>query len=219
MRLTIYGRTTVLKALLITLLIDIIALLVPNDIVKAVLLIVSIIFIAFTLFFFRDPIRKIPTNLSENVILSPADGKIMLVSDSTEDNFIKAPVKIIGIFLSPFNVHVNRIPVSGEVKFLRYIKGNFTAAYNLSSAEKNERTEIGIETTKHKILFKQIAGVVARRIVCRLKIGEKVIRGEKFGMIKFGSRTDIVLPHNSVIKVKLNQKVKAGITEIAELPQ
>ena len=219
MRLTIYGRSTVIKALVITLALDLAALLVPNEIAKLVLLLVSIVFISFTLYFFRDPLRQIPENLKSGDVLSPADGKVMMIEEVQENEFIKGPAKVIGIFLSPLNVHVNRVPISGTVKFYQYIKGEFVAAYDHASADKNERTVIGIEGERFKVLFKQITGFVARRIVCELRVGDKVKIGEKFGMIKFGSRTDVILPVNANIKVSVNQKVTGGITLLAEVPE
>ncbi len=217
MRLTIYGRSVILKALLITLFLDIIALLIPNEIAKLVLLAFSVLLISFTLYFFRDPLRQVPQDLKEGEILSPADGKVMLVEEIEENEFLRSKAKVIGIFLSPLNVHVNRIPVSGKVQFFRYIKGEFIAAYDHNSALKNERTEIGIQSGKFKVLFKQIAGFVARRIVCELRIGDTVKIGDKFGMIKFGSRTDVILPPNSEIKVKIGERVTGGKTILAEV--
>jgi len=219
LRLTIYGRSTVIKALVITLALDLAALLVPNEIAKLVLLVISIIFISFTLYFFRDPVRQIPENLKSGDVLSPADGKVMMIEEVQENEFIKGPAKVIGIFLSPLNVHVNRVPISGTVKFYQYIKGEFIAAYDHASADKNERTVIGIEGDRFKVLFKQITGFVARRIVCELRVGDKVKIGEKFGMIKFGSRTDVIMPINANIKVSVNQKVTGGITLLAEVPE
>jgi len=219
LRLTIYGRSTVLKALLITLAIDIAALLIPNEIAKLVLLVLSVVFISFTLYFFRDPLRQVPKDLKSGDVLSPADGKVMMIEEVQENEFIKGPAKVIGIFLSPLNVHVNRVPISGQVRFYQYIKGEFIAAYDHASADKNERTVIGIEGERFKVLFKQITGFVARRIVCELRVGDKVKIGEKFGMIKFGSRTDVILPVNANIKVSVNQKVTGGITLLAEVPE
>jgi phosphatidylserine decarboxylase len=217
LRLTIYGRSEVIKFLVITLVLDIVALLVPNEIVKIALLVLSIILISFTLWFFRDPVRKLPEGITEGDIISPADGKVMMVEDIQEDEFLKSKAKMIGIFLSPLNVHVNRIPVSGTVKFYQYVKGEFIAAYDHKSADQNERTVIGIETGRFKVLFKQITGFVARRIVCELRTGDKVKTGEKFGMIKFGSRVDVILPENAEIKVKVNQKVTGGETILASI--
>jgi len=207
----------VLKALILTLAIDIAALLVPDEIVKLILLIISVFFISFTLFFFRDPLRRLPEGIKENEIISPADGKVMMIEETEENYFLKSKAKMIGIFLSPLNVHVNRIPVSGTVEYHQYVKGKYIAAFNHKSSEKNERTLIGINGKSFKVLFKQIAGFVARRIVCELRTGRKVKIGEKFGMIKFGSRVDVFVPENSIIKVSVNQKVKGGETILAEV--
>jgi phosphatidylserine decarboxylase len=217
LRLAIYGRGVVIKALVLTLAIDISALLIPYGIIKVILLAVSVLLISFTLYFFRDPIRHLPEGLKDSDVISPADGKIMLIEETEENDFLKARAKVIGIFLSPMNVHVNRIPVTGKVKFYQYIKGEFIAAFDATSDERNERTLIGIEGAKFKVLLKQIAGFVARRIVCELRTGDNVTIGEKFGMIKFGSRTDVILPLNSVIKVSLNQRVTGGETILAEV--
>ena len=198
---------------------DIAALLIPDEIAKIVLLVLSVILISFTLYFFRDPLRQIPAGLNSGDVISPADGKVMMIEEIQENEFLKAPAKVIGIFLSPLNVHVNRVPISGTVKFFQYIKGEFIAAYDHNSADKNERTVIGIQGERFKVLFKQITGFVARRIVCELRVGDKVNIGEKFGMIKFGSRTDVIIPANAIIKVSVNQKVTGGITLLAEVPE
>jgi phosphatidylserine decarboxylase len=217
LRLTIYGRNVVTKALVLTLLIDIIAILVPVLIIKLILLAVSIILFGFVIFFFRDPVRMLPEGIVENEIISPADGKVMMIEEIQEDSFLMTPAKMIGIFLSPLNVHVNRIPVSGRVDYFKYVKGDYIAAFDHKSSERNERTIIGITNPKFKVLFKQIAGFVARRIVCGVKTGDTVKQGEKFGMIKFGSRVDVILPLNSIVKVSVNQRVKGGLTILAEV--
>lgn len=218
MRLTIYGRSVVTKALVLTLLIDIIAILVPVLILKLVLLAVSVLLFGFVIFFFRDPIRMLPDGIKDNDIISPADGKVMMIEEINEDKFLKSKAKLIGIFLSPLNVHVNRVPVSGKIELLEYVKGDYIVAFDHKSSERNERTLIGITNPEFKVLFKQIAGFVARRIVCSLRTGDNVVKGEKFGMIKFGSRVDVVLPVNSIIRVSVNQRVKGGKTIIAEVP-
>ena len=217
MRLAIYGRGVVVKALVLTLAIDIAALLIPFELIKVILLLLSVLLISFTLYFFRDPIRHLPEGLTGSEVISPADGKVMMIEEIDEKDFLKARAKVIGIFLSPLDVHVNRNPISGKVKFYQYIKGEFIAAFDQRSNERNERTVIGIEGEKFKVLFKQIAGFVARRIVCELRTGDNVSIGEKFGMIKFGSRTDVIIPLNSVVKVSMNQKVTGGETVLAEV--
>jgi len=214
LRLTIYGRDVVLKVFILTVLLDFAAILIEILWLKALLIALSLILISFTLYFFRDPVRNIP-QLKDNEILSPGDGKVMCIEEVDGNDFMNSRSKLIGIFLSPLNVHVNRIPLSGEVAFFRYVKGDYIVAFDHKSSERNERTEIGIDNGEFKILFKQIAGFVARRIVCQLRKGSRVNAGEKFGMIKFGSRVDVILPMNSTIKVKLKEKVVGGETILA----
>lgn len=217
MRLTIYGRSVILKVLLLSLLIDIAALITGSEVLKIILLFVSVFLISFTLFFFRDPLRKLPDGFNANHIVSPADGRVMLIEDIGENVFLKSPARMIGIFLSPLDVHVNRAPVTGKVEFFNYIKGEYIVAFNHKSSERNERTEIGIDTGKYRVLFRQIAGFVARRIVCNLRAGHTVSAGEKFGMIKFGSRVDVIIPADSVVKVSVNSRVRGGETILAEI--
>jgi len=222
MKLTIYGRDVVLRVLFITITIDVIAYFVDIVEIKLVLIAVSILFFAFTLFFFRDPKRNIPDNITKDTILSPADGRIVLIDDikNHEENIfpIDEPLKKVSIFLSALNVHVNRIPISGIIRYFRYVKGSYVMAFNKKASVLNERTEIGIENENNKkLVFKQIAGFVARRIVCPLKKDVSVKAGEKFGMIKFGSRVDILFKPDAVLSVKKGQKVVGGETIIAEL--
>jgi phosphatidylserine decarboxylase len=202
--------------------IDGVAYFINSPFIKITLLCFSVILFSITLYFFRDPKRTIPDNLEENTILSPADGKIVAITDtiSKDDKFfnLNEKLKQVSIFLSPLNVHVNRIPLTGIIKYLNYIKGDYIVAFDNKSSERNERTEIGIiNRNGYKILFKQIAGYVARRIVYELKESQEVAAGEKFGMIKFGSRVDILLNSDFKLKVNKGQKVKGGITVIATL--
>lgn len=175
---------------------------------------------SFTLYFFRDPERKIPDNYDDSMILAPGDGKICLIIDVTnreETIYAKGEqLKQVSIFLSPLNVHVNRNPTNGTVKYYNYIEGEYVVAFDHKSSDRNERTEIGIEDRMgRKVLFKQIAGFVARRIVCDLEEGDAVKAGERFGMIKFGSRVDILLKPDAEILVKCDDIVKGGETVIA----
>ncbi len=170
----------------------------------------------FTLYFFRDPERSIPDG--DNIVLSPADGKLVLIKELDQAEYLDASATQVSIFLSPLNVHVNRIPWSGKIGFFRYIKGDFMVAYDHMASEKNERTEIGVERDGQKIMFKQIVGSIARRIVCPIQEGDVVKKGERFGMIKFGSRMDIILPKSATIKVAVGEKMVAGETVIAILP-
>lgn len=172
------------------------------------------IFTLFSIYFFRDPDRVIPPG--ENTIVSPADGKVIIIRKVQEDRYLHAPATQVSIFMSVFNVHVNRIPMSGVVGYFQYYRGKFLPAYREKASTDNEQTVIGIENGSHKILFKQIAGIIARRVVCHVREGYHVQKGERFGMIKFGSRADIFLPEDVEIKVKLNQKVKGGETILGE---
>jgi phosphatidylserine decarboxylase len=216
LRLTIYGRSVILKALVLTLALDIAAFIIPVLAAKLALLILSVLLFSFTLFFFRDPVRTLPDGLKSNDVISPADGRVMIIKETQEDLFLKSKAKLVSIFLSPLDVHVNRIPITGKIDYYRYFTGGFAAAFRESS-ENNERTVIGISAPVHRILMKQIAGFVARRIVCNLKIGANVEIGEKFGMIRFGSRVDLIMPYNTQIKVTQDQKVIGGETIIATL--
>jgi len=220
--LTKYGKDVILKVLAITLIIDGAAYFIEIIWLKIFLLALSISLFGFTLYFFRDPERDIPINISEDAVISPADGKVVLITDIEYPNNDFYPIgkklKQISIFLSPLNVHVNRIPVSGTIKLKKYIRGDYIVAFDHKSSERNERTEIGIlNGNNKKILFKQIAGFVARRIVCELKDGQNVTAGDRFGMIKFGSRTDILIDPASTIFVRIGNKVTGGETLIAEL--
>ena len=169
-------------------------------------------FLLFTIFFFRDPERTIPQE--PNIILSPADGKVMSVEEIEEDKFLKSRARKVSIFLSLFDVHINRVPFSGTVKYKKYIKGKFVPAYKKEAPLINERNEVGIDCGNIKILVTQIAGIVARRIICNINNNEKVSLGDRFGMIKFGSCTEIVFPANVELKVKVGDKVKGAETII-----
>ncbi len=191
--------------------------LIGNVYIKFPIIGVLLAFILFTLYFFRDPERTIPEG--DTIILSPADGKLVLIKDLDYTDYLEAPATQLSIFLSPLNVHVNRVPWSGKVGFYRYIKGDFMVAYDHMASEKNERTEIGLERNGQKILFKQIVGSIARRIVCPLKEGDNLVKGERFGMIKFGSRMDVILPRNAQIQVNVGQKVVGGETVLATMAE
>ena len=171
------------------------------------------IFMLFCLNFFRDPKRKIP--MQSNLILSPADGKIIKIVDII-DNRSGEKLKMVSIFLSVFNVHTNRMPIDGKFIDVKYVKGKFLAAFDHNASEQNERTEIKIETKYGLIKIKQIAGLVARRIFCYANVGEMMEAGGRLGFIRFGSRTDIILPQSINLKIKLDQKVIGGETIIGK---
>ena len=165
----------------------------------------------FLIFFFRNPKRTIPDH--ESAVVAPADGRIIYAGRWAEDQFLKSNVFKISIFMSVFNVHVNRIPANGTIREIIYKKGSFFSANFDKASQLNERNVLLLETKEHeKLLFAQIAGFVARRIVCWIKKGDSVIKGQRFGLICFGSRVDIFLPLETRIEVKVGQKVKGGET-------
>ncbi|MDP3259828.1 MAG: phosphatidylserine decarboxylase family protein [Thermodesulfovibrionales bacterium] len=176
------------------------------------MVIVPFVITVFMVYFFRDPEREIPEG--EGFFVSPADGKIILIKDVFEKEHLKADVKEISIFMSPFNVHVNRTPCDGKIKNIQHNKGKFMAAYKDEASFKNENIEMTLKTKYGDILVRQVAGYVARRAVCRANAGDSLKRGERYGIIKFGSRLDVYLPKNTEIKVKLGDRVKAGETVI-----
>lgn len=222
MKLTHYGKDVLLQVFIGGLILFGSSFFINILILKFILIAIGIFLWLFSLYFFRDPDRKNPSDLKENQILSPADGKVVVIEEiiNKEKNIFEKdePLMQISIFLSPLNVHVNRIPLNGKVKFLKYVKGEYLVAFDPKSSERNERSEIGIENeaTGNKILFKQIAGFVARRIVYDIGEGSDVKAGERFGMIKFGSRVDIIVRRETKIFVKLDQIVTGGETIIAE---
>lgn len=176
------------------------------------------IFAVFNLFFFRDPNRNIPQN--PRAVLSPADGKVTQIVNVQEPDFFAKEVQRISIFLSVFNVHVNRLPISGKVEYFRYRTGKFLAAFKTEASLENEQTVIGmIDRYGHKVLFKQIAGVIARRIICHVREGYSGKAGERMGLIRFGSRVDVFIPLEANILVKVGELVKGGETVLALFPE
>jgi len=181
------------------------------------LIIVSLALLGFTINFFRDPDRITPKG--DNLVIAPADGKVIIIKQIEDKEFFKSQVWQISIFMSPLNVHVNRNPISGIVKHTRYVKGQYFAAFEDKASEKNEQMIIGVEGRYGKVMFKQIAGFIARRIVCPLKNDDTVNVGERFGMIKFGSRVDVFVPLAANIKVKTGDVTKAGETILGDFAQ
>jgi len=162
----------------------------------------------FMAFFFRDPERKIPEG--NGIFVSPADGKVILIRDIFEKDHLKADTKEISIFMSPLDVHVNRAPCEGNVSVIKHSPGRFMAAYKDDASIKNENIVMVLNGKYGEILIRQVAGFLARRAVCRVSEGDFLKMGERYGMIKFGSRLDIYLPKDITIKVNLGDKVKAG---------
>lgn len=173
----------------------------------------SILFFGFTLNFFRDPERRTPEG--DDLVIAPADGKVIVIKQTAEQEYFRGETTQISIFMSPVNVHVNRSPISGVVKHFRYVKGEYFSAFEDKASEKNEQTIIGLEGNRGKVLFKQIAGFIARRIVCDLKLGDQTKAGERFGMIKFGSRVDLFVPTSAEVKVRVGDVTVAGETVLA----
>lgn len=168
---------------------------------------------AFFLWFFRDPERQIPT--APGAVVSPGDGKVTDVSVVNSGGIQR---NRISIFLSVFDVHVNRSPISGAIREVQYQRGKFLNAMSAHSAEENEQNIVTVESEGRTVIFKQIAGLIARRIVFNFKVGDQVACGERVGLIKFGSRVDVLFERDATVKVKLGDRVKGGATVLALLP-
>lgn len=162
----------------------------------------------FMLYFFRDPERIIPEG--ENIFVSPADGRVILIENVYENQYLKSDTIEISIFMSPLDVHVNRSPCDGVVESVVYTKGKFLSAFKREASIQNENIAMVLDTKYGKILVRQVAGFIARRAVCRVKPKESLKKGQRFGIIKFSSRLDVYLPKDTKIMVSLNEKVKAG---------
>lgn len=188
-----------------------------NDfLVKWMILLISVLLYVFILFFFRLPARHLEPD--PGLIYAPADGKVVVIEETVEEEYFKDTRLQISIFMSPFNMHSNRYPVSGHVKYVNYHAGNYMVAWHPKSSELNERSTIVIETEKGtEILVRQIAGAVARRIVTYAKEGQTVTQGDELGFIKFGSRVDIFLPLGTEIEIPILQQVKANKSIIAKI--
>jgi phosphatidylserine decarboxylase len=169
----------------------------------------------FMFYFFRDPERTVP--VGRNIFVAPADGKIIVIKDLLETEHLHKDVKQVSIFMSPFNVHVNRVPCDGKVKSVQHVKGKFLAAYKDEASIQNEHIDMVFETRYGDLLLRQVAGFVARRAVCRKSEGDVLQSGERYGLIKFSSRVDIYLPKDAVLKIGLGDMVKAGETVLGEI--
>jgi phosphatidylserine decarboxylase len=170
--------------------------------------VIGLVLTLFVLFFFRDPERIVPEG--KDLVVSPADGRVIVVKDVYEPDYLKQDVKQVSIFLSVFNVHVNRAPIGGTIEMVRYNPGKFHVASVDKASLDNEQTGMVISDGKNKVLVKQIAGLIARRIVCYAKPGDTVKMGERYGLIRFGSRVDIFLPKNAEIMVKVGDRIKGS---------
>ncbi len=166
-------------------------------------------------FFFRDPARRVPPG--EGLVISGGDGRVVAVEELGEDAFIGGPATQISVFLSIVNVHVNRIPISGVVKLRQHIEGRFRLAFKDEASGDNAQMVLGIEGDRGRVLIKQIVGFVARRIVCNVHEGDQVRIGDRFGLIRFGSRIDVVVPAGAEIRVKNGDRVRGGETILGVL--
>ena len=181
-----------------------------------ILMMAGAIFLLFVIQFFRDPRRYPP--IHPDYILSPADGKVVVIEETHETEYLNQNCRQISIFMSPLNVHINRLPISGKVNYIKYHPGKYLVAWHPKSSTENERTTFVVQTQDGiQVLFRQIAGAMARRIRYYIKEGQPVEQGNEFGFIKFGSRVDIFIPLSAEIKIKLGDQVKGGESILAEL--
>jgi phosphatidylserine decarboxylase len=170
----------------------------------------------FFLYFFRDPERQTPG--SANDVVSPADGRVVVAGEAIAEAAPPGSWRQISIFLSPMDVHVNRAPVSGRVSKVEYRPGKFLPAYRREAASDNERNEVWIDHDGQTVVCRQVVGILARRIVCRVGAGAELRAGQRFGVMKFGSRIDLYLPPDSTLRVSVGDRVQSGVTVLATLP-
>ena len=190
--------------------------LVQNPTFSTIFLVISVVVFLALLQFFRSPLRHLL--LHDDLLIAPADGKVVVIEDVEEPEYFKDVRKQISIFMSPINVHITRNPVSGIVKFFRYHPGKYLVAWHPKSSTKNERTTVVVESVAGpEVLFRQIAGAMARRIVWYVDEGDEITQGEEFGFIKFGSRVDVFVPIDTEVLVKIGDKTKGGVTVIGKL--
>jgi phosphatidylserine decarboxylase len=168
-------------------------------------------------YFFRDPERT--GQRGPSLVVSPADGKLIMITEVDEPTFVQGRAIRLSIFMNVFNVHVNRYPVDGVVKYVHYNKGKFLNAAAEKSSLENEQMSVGVDNGRYRILVRQIAGLIARRIVTYSKVGEAVKQGDRMGIIRFGSRVDVFLPVNSALRAKVGDITAAGVTILADLPK
>jgi phosphatidylserine decarboxylase len=168
----------------------------------------------FFCFFFRDPQRAVPAGPA--ALLSPADGAVVIVKEVDEPYFIKGRARQVSIFMSPLNVHINRIPLAGTVAYKQHYPGKYLPAFLDKASTANEQTHLGIASDQGKVLVKQIAGTLARRVVCHAAVGDRVAQGQRYGLIKLGSRLDLFFPLEWEVTVQLKQRVQGGLTTIAK---
>lgn len=188
-------------------------------IVPITLMALGIFIILFALWFFRDPLRIVPQEAldDDSIVIAPADGKLVQILEIEEPRLIHGKAIRLSIFLSPLDVHVNRVPANGEVVFSDYQPGKFLVAMDHRASEENEQSIIGLRNSKGSLIFKQMTGFLARRIVCEVKPGERYRAGDQFGMMKFGSRMDVIVPASATILVREGERMTGGVTLMCRL--
>jgi len=212
------GRTLlfVLLIVLVAIILGFDYLLPGFNVLRNVVIGAYLVFYLIVLQFFRSP--KISIDKNTRHIIAPADGKVVVIEEADEPEYLKGKRKQISIFMSPFNVHVNRMPVGGSISYYKYHPGKYLVAWHPKSSTENERTTVVAKMSSGtEVLFRQIAGALARRIKCYVQEGQQLEQGQEFGFIKFGSRVDIFLPLNASIRVKVGDKTTGGKTVIAEI--
>jgi phosphatidylserine decarboxylase len=173
-----------------------------------------LLFLGWTVLFFRSPKREL--TLDEQSLVCPADGRVVVVEETLEEEYFNAPMRKVSIFMSPFNVHLNRNPASGNILYFRYHPGKYLVAWHPKSSTLNERTSIAMKTTAgHPLMIRQVAGFVARRIICYNKEIKAVTQGGELGFIRFGSRVDVYMPLDAEVMVRIGDRVKGGMTRLA----
>lgn len=173
----------------------------------------ALILMAWVVSFFRNPSR--PVMPRDNIILSPVDGRVVAIEEIEEKEFLKTQTLQVSVFMSPFNVHFNKMPASGKITYMKYHPGKYLVAWHPKSSEENERMTLAFEHKGKSVVMRQVAGIMARKILTYVSVGDEVKQGEEFGFIRFGSRVDLFLPVNSELKVALGDEVSANITELA----
>ena len=209
------GTKTIGFSFLFLAIINLLAIVFVNSILLLVLL-VSVIIFSLIVQFFRNPARNI-IELNDNIVYAPADGKVVVIEEVEEPEYFQGRRLQVSIFMSPLNVHVNRNGIGGEVKYYKYHAGKYLVAWHPKASTENERTTTVISNGKHEIMFRQIAGAVAKRITNYVTVGENVIQGADMGFIKFGSRVDIYLPLDAKIECKINDVAKGNKTIVARI--
>ena len=207
------GYVNIAVALVLTLILASITFFTGGSLYWKIPAMVSGLLLLFTLYFFRDPEREVVINPDH--ILSPGDGVIVDIKE-VEDDYV-GQARQITMFLSPLNVHINRVPISGRVAWVDYKYGAFKAAYAEDASEVNEQSVVGLENERMKVKFAQVAGALARRIINYLRENDEVVQGDRYGLIKFGSRMDVIIPRSAEVLVQLKEPVRGGLTVLAKV--